>query len=82
MALHCLRLVIITGIYGLELTCIMQDILLGTPKIAETYANFGVIDRDYINLATIGGHQQVVSNRIMELAGSKEWIYEGSGSGS
>lgn len=82
MALHCLRLGIITGIYGLELTCIMQDILLGTPKIAETYANFGVIDRDYINLATIGGHQQVVSNRIMELAGSKEWIMKAQEAGA
>ncbi|AIS51991.1 carbon monoxide dehydrogenase CooS [Thermoanaerobacter kivui] len=82
MAVHCLRLGIITGIYGLELTCIMQDILLGSPKIASTYSNFGVIDQGYINLATIGGHQQVVSNRILEMASSKEWVKKAQEAGA
>lgn len=57
MLLHCLRLGISTGLYGLALTNILNDIILGEPEIRMAPVGFGVIDPKYINIMLIG-HQQ------------------------
>lgn len=56
MLLTCLRLGISTGIYGLTLTNLLNDIILGEPKIRAAKVGFKVVDPDYINLM-ITGHQ-------------------------
>ncbi|MBC2581177.1 anaerobic carbon-monoxide dehydrogenase catalytic subunit [Clostridium sp. DJ247] len=56
MLLSCLRLGISTGIYGLTLTNLLNDIMLGEPKIRAAKVGLKVIDTDYINIM-ITGHQ-------------------------
>ena len=56
MLLTCLRLGISTGIYGLTLTNLLNDIILGEPEIRAAKVGFKVVDPDYINLM-ITGHQ-------------------------
>ena len=56
MLLHCLRLGISTGIYGLALTNLLNDVLLGEPEIRMAPVGLRVIDPDYINIM-ITGHQ-------------------------
>ena len=56
MLLHCLRLGISTGLYGLQLTNFLNDILLGEPEIRMAPVGLRVIDPDYINIM-ITGHQ-------------------------
>ncbi|BAH06938.1 anaerobic carbon-monoxide dehydrogenase catalytic subunit [Clostridium kluyveri] len=56
MLLTCLKLGISTGIYGLTLTNLLNDIILGEPEIRPAKVGFKVVDSDYINLM-ITGHQ-------------------------
>ena len=56
MLLHCLRLGISTGLYGLQLTNLLNDIILGEPEIRMAPVGLRVIDTDYINIM-ITGHQ-------------------------
>lgn len=56
MLLDCLKLGISTGIYGLVLTNLLNDIVLGEPKIRLAPVGLRVIDPDYINIM-ITGHQ-------------------------
>ena len=56
MLLDCLRLGISTGIYGLTLTNLLNDIMLGEPEIRMAPVGLRVIDPDYINIM-ITGHQ-------------------------
>lgn len=56
MLLSCLRLGVSTGIYGLTLTNLLNDIMLGEPKIRAAKVGFKVVDKDYINIM-ITGHQ-------------------------
>ncbi|MCI8948933.1 MAG: anaerobic carbon-monoxide dehydrogenase catalytic subunit [Lachnospiraceae bacterium] len=56
MLLDCLKLGISTGIYGLVLTNLLNDIVLGEPKIRLAPVGLRVIDLDYINIM-ITGHQ-------------------------
>jgi len=56
MLLHCLRLGISTGLYGLTLTNLLNDVLLGEPEIRMAPVGLRVIDTDYINIM-ITGHQ-------------------------
>lgn len=56
MLLHCLRLGISTGLYGLALTNLLNDIILGEPEIRMAPVGFNVIDPDYINIM-LTGHQ-------------------------
>ena len=56
MLLHCLRLGISTGLYGLMLTNLLNDIMLGEPEIRLAPVGLRVIDPDYINIM-ITGHQ-------------------------
>ena len=56
MLLHCLRLGISTGIFGLALTNLLNDVILGEPEIRMAPVGLRVIDPDYINIM-ITGHQ-------------------------
>jgi len=59
MLLHCLRLGISTGLYGLALTNQLNDILLGEPEIRLAPVGMRVIDPDYINIM-VTGHQHAL----------------------
>lgn len=56
MLLDCLKLGISTGIYGLVLTNLLNDVVLGEPEIRFAPVGLRVIDPDYINIM-ITGHQ-------------------------
>ena len=56
MLLNALRLGIQTGLYGLGLTNMLNDVMLGEPEIRMAPVGFRVINPDYINIM-ITGHQ-------------------------
>jgi len=56
MLLHCLKLGISTGLYGLTLTNLLNDVVIGEPEIRMAPVGLRVIDPDYINIM-ITGHQ-------------------------
>lgn len=56
MLLSCLKLGISTGLYGLTLTNLLNDVMLGEPEIRLAPVGLSVIDPDYINIM-ITGHQ-------------------------
>ena len=56
MLLTCLRLGISTGIYGLALTNLLNDIMMGEPEIRTASVGLRTIDPDYINIM-VTGHQ-------------------------
>ena len=56
MLVTCLNLGISTGLYGLTLTNLLNDVMLGEPVIRMAPVGFNVIDKDYINIM-ITGHQ-------------------------
>jgi len=56
MLFHCLELGISTGLYGLTLTNLLNDIVNGEPEIRFAPVGLRVIDPDYINIM-ITGHQ-------------------------
>ena len=56
MLFNALSLGVTTGIYGLMLTNLLNDVILGAPKIRQAKVGFRVIDADYINIM-ITGHQ-------------------------
>lgn len=56
MLLNSLNLGISTGLYGLTLTNLLNDIMLGEPVIKQASVGFKVADADYINIM-ITGHQ-------------------------
>ena len=49
----------------------LQDVLFGTPKIREANTNLGVLDKEQVNIV-IHGHEPVLSEKIVEVAASKE----------
>ncbi|MCI8441427.1 MAG: anaerobic carbon-monoxide dehydrogenase catalytic subunit [Provencibacterium sp.] len=69
MLLSCLRLGISTGIYGLQLTNLLNDVVLGDPEIRPAPVGMNVIDPDYINIL-ITGHQHslftYIQDRLLE----------------
>ena len=56
MYFHCLRLGISTGLYGLTLTNLLNDVVIGEPEIRMAPVGLNVINPDYINIM-ITGHQ-------------------------
>ena len=56
MLLHVLKLGISTGLYGLTLTNLLNDVVIGEPELRMAPVGFRVIDPDYINIM-ITGHQ-------------------------
>ncbi|AKA68638.1 carbon-monoxide dehydrogenase, catalytic subunit [Clostridium scatologenes] len=67
MLLNCLKLGISTGVYGLTLTNLLNDIVLGEPAIRAAKVGFKVVDKDYINLMITGHQQSVISHLEEEL---------------
>ncbi|MCL1983959.1 MAG: anaerobic carbon-monoxide dehydrogenase catalytic subunit, partial [Methanomassiliicoccaceae archaeon] len=69
MLFHVLRLGISTGLYGLTLTNLLNDIVIGEPEIRMAPVGLRVIDPDYINIM-ITGHQHsrfsYLQNRLIE----------------
>ncbi len=65
MLLTCLRLGISTGIYGLTLTNLLNDVMLGEPEIRCAPVGLGVIDPDYINIM-ITGHQHSMFSYLQD----------------
>lgn len=56
LLVNCLKLGISTGIYGLTLTNLLNDVVIGEPELRLAPVGFRVIDPDYINIM-ITGHQ-------------------------
>ena len=69
MLFQCLRLGISTGLYGLTLTNLLNDVVIGEPEIRMAPVGLRVIDPDYINIM-ITGHQHsrfsYLQNRLIE----------------
>ncbi len=65
MLLHSLNLGISTGLYGLGLTNLLNDIMLGEPVIRQASVGFKVVDKDYINIM-ITGHQHSTISHLQE----------------
>jgi len=71
MLLDCLRLGISTGLYGLTLTNLLNDVLLGDPELRMAPVGLRVIDPDYINIM-ITGHQHSIFVDLQERLSSPE----------
>lgn len=65
MLLHCLNLGISTGLYGLTLTNLLNDVMLGEPVIRQAKVGFKVIDKNYINIM-ITGHQHSIIAHLQD----------------
>ena len=65
MLMNCLNLGISTGLYGLTLTNLINDIMLGDPVIRMAPVGFRVIDEEYINIM-ITGHQHSTFSSFQE----------------
>lgn len=71
MLMQCLRLGISTGVYGLVLTNLLNDIIIGEPEISFEPVGLKVIEPDYVNIMTTG-HQQAMYGDLLEKLGQKE----------
>lgn len=67
MLLNCLNLGISTGLYGLTLTNLLNDVMLGEPVIRAAKVGFKVIDKDYINIMITGHQHSMISHLQDEL---------------
>lgn len=73
MLTDCLKLGISTGLYGLTLTNLLNDILLGEPEIRMAPVGLRVIDPEYINIM-ITGHQHTIFVDLQEKLKSPEAV--------
>ncbi|EDS78202.1 carbon-monoxide dehydrogenase, catalytic subunit [Clostridium botulinum C str. Eklund] len=67
MLLNCLNLGISTGLYGLTLTNLLNDVMLGEPKIRLAKVGFNVVDTDYINIMVTGHQHSMIAHLQDEL---------------
>lgn len=81
MLLDCLKLGISTGLYGLTLTNLLNDVLLGQPEIRMAPVGMNVINPDYINIM-ITGHQHTIFVDLQEKLVSKEAIAKANAVGA
>ncbi len=65
MLLHSLNLGISTGLYGLTLTNLLNDVMLGEPVIRTAPVGFKVVNDEYINIM-ITGHQHSVISHLQD----------------
>lgn len=65
MTVNCLKLGISTGLFGLTLTNLLNDVILGEPVIRQAKVGFKVVDSDYINIM-ITGHQHSIISHLQE----------------
>ena len=73
MLVDCLKLGISTGLYGLTLTNLLNDVMLGEPEIHQEKVGFRVVDTDYINIM-ITGHQHSIISHLQDGLISEENI--------
>ncbi len=64
--LNALTLGISTGLYGLAMTNLMNDIIMGEPEIRTASTGFSVVSPDYINIA-VSGHSHSVFAGLISL---------------
>lgn len=69
--LHCLKLGICTGLYGLTLTNKLNDIIMGDPEIRIASTGFSVVNPDFVNIG-VTGHSHSVFAGIVQLLESDE----------
>ncbi|MHB9140080.1 MAG: anaerobic carbon-monoxide dehydrogenase catalytic subunit, partial [Victivallaceae bacterium] len=69
--LHCLNLGISAGLYGLAMTNLMNDIIMGEPEIGVAATGFSVASPDYINIA-VSGHSHSVFAGLITLLESDQ----------
>ena len=81
MLTDCLKLGISTGIYGLTLTNLLNDVLLGEPELRLAPVGLRVIDPDYINIM-IPGHQHTIFVDLQERLTSKEAVEKAKAAGA
>ena len=81
MLLDCLKLGISTGIYGLTLTNLLNDILLGEPEIRVAPVGLRVINPEYINIM-ITGHQHSMFVDLQERLISDEAVQKAKDAGA
>lgn len=62
--LHCLKLGICTGFYGLNLTNLLNDVIMGEPVIRQASTGFSVVDPDYVNIGALGHSHSVFAGLI------------------
>jgi carbon-monoxide dehydrogenase catalytic subunit len=62
MLLNCLNLGISTGLYGLTLTNLLNDVMLGEPVIRAAKVGFKVVDKDYINIMVTGHQHSIIAH--------------------
>jgi len=62
MLLNSLSLGISTGLYGLTLTNLLNDVMLGEPIIRQASVGFKVVDENYINIMVTGHQHSVISD--------------------
>ncbi|MEZ4600038.1 MAG: anaerobic carbon-monoxide dehydrogenase catalytic subunit [Syntrophotaleaceae bacterium] len=62
--LHVLNLGISTGLYGLAMTNLMNDVIMGEPEIRTAACGFSVADPDYVNIAVQGHSHSVFAGLI------------------
>ena len=66
MLMHCLRLSISTGVYGLVLTNLINDVIMGGSEIRFEPVGMQVIDPDCINIM-VTGHQHAYFEALDEV---------------
>lgn len=81
MYTDCLKLGISTGLYGLTLTNLLNDVLLGEPELRMAPVGLRVIDPDYINIM-ITGHQHIIFVDLQERLTSKEAVEKAKAAGA
>jgi carbon-monoxide dehydrogenase catalytic subunit len=69
--LHCLNLGICTGFYGLAMTNLMNDIIMGEPEITTVSTGFSVVNPEYVNIAVSGHNHSVFAGLIAFLETEK-----------
>ena len=81
MLVDCLRLGVSTGIYGLTLTNLLNDVLLGQPELRMAPVGLRVINPDYINIM-ITGHQHTIFVDLQEQLTTPEAIAKAKAAGA
>ena len=81
MYTDCLKLGITTGLYGLTLTNLLNDVLLGEPELRMAPVGLRVIDPDYINIM-ITGHQHTIFVDLQERLVSPEAVAKAKAAGA
>lgn len=81
MYTDCLKLGISTGLYGLTLTNLLNDVLLGEPELRMASVGLRVIDPDYINIM-ITGHQHTIFVDLQERLTSEAAVAKAKAAGA